>query len=142
MRIVVFFMKHFFIKKKNLKKGLTNVLIISFLLLGVIFSFLVLISTLNIFVNRFNYEYLYGSFYVADSYIVRFSTSTSGKLIIKTVPYNLIDNVINYGSVSLNNNLINANIYTVDNNYRQLRFYINYNGVISNYYQVDKVIVY
>ncbi len=137
MKIIIFFMS-----KGNLEKGLTNILIISFLALSIIFSFLILVSTLNIFVNRFNYEYLYGAFYVADSYIVRFSTSTSGKVIIKNVPFNLMDSIINYGSVNLSSNLINANIYTVDNNYKQLRFYINYNGVISNYYQVDKTLVY
>ncbi len=130
------------IRKKSLKKGLSNILIISFLVLSVIFSFLVLFSTLNIFVNRFNYEYLYGSFYVADSYIVRFSTSTSGNIIIRNVPYNLSDSIINYGSVNLNSNLINANVYTIDSNYKQLKFYIEYSGGISNYYQVDKITVY
>jgi hypothetical protein len=45
-----YFMKYFVANKR----GIVNILIISFLLLGIIFSFLVLISTLNIFVNRFN----------------------------------------------------------------------------------------
>jgi hypothetical protein len=125
------------------KKGIVNILIISFLLLGIIFSFLVLISTLNIFVNRFNYEYLYGNAYVADSYIVRFYTSTGGKIIIKNVPYNFSDPIINFGSSNLNGSLVEVNVYTVDvNSYRQLKFYINYSGGIVEYYQLDKAIVY
>ena len=134
-----YFMKYFVASKK----GIVNILIISFLLLGIIFSFLVLISTLNIFVNRFNYEYLYGSSYVADSYIVRFYTATGGKIIIKNVPYNLSDPIINFGSSNLNGSLVEANVYTVDvNSYRQLRFYINYSDKIVDYYQLDKAIVY
>ena len=125
------------------KKGMGNILIISFLLLGVIFSFLVFISTLNIFVNKVNYEYLYGSVYVADSYVVRFYTLTNGRVIIKNVPYNLSDSVINFGSSNLNDSVVEANIYTVDvNTYKQLKFYINYNGGIIDYYQLDKGIVY
>ncbi|MGC8816123.1 MAG: hypothetical protein ACP5O4_08065 [bacterium] len=122
------------------RKGLVNILIISFLVLGIIISFLSLVSTLNLFVNRFNYEYLYSSFYVADSYIVRFSTSTNGNIIIKSVPYNTTDPIINFGSANLNSSLVNANVYTFDNNYKQLRFYINYSGSI--YYQIDKITVY
>ena len=134
-----YFMKYFVASKR----GIVNILIISFLLLGIIFSFLVLISTLNIFVNRFNYEYLYGNSYVADSYIVRFYTATGGKIIIKNVPYNLSDPIINFGSSNLNGSLVEANVYTVDvNSYRQLKFYINYSAGIVEYYQLDKAIVY
>lgn len=131
--------KKFF--KKNIK-GVVNILIISFLIIGIIISFLGLISILNLFVNKFNYEYLYSSFYVADSYIVRFSTSTSGNLIIKSVPYNINDPIVNFGSANLNSSLVNANVYTFANDYKQLRFYINYSGSIKNYYQVNKITVY
>jgi len=125
------------------KKGIVNFLIMSLLLLGIIFSFLVLISILNIFVNRFNYEYLYGNAYVGDSYIVRFYTATGGKIIIKNVPYNLSDPIINFGSSNQNGSIVEANVYTVDvNSYKQLRFYINYTSGIEEYYQLDKAIVY
>jgi hypothetical protein len=136
---ISYFIKYFVVNKK----GIVNILIISFLLLGIIFSFLILISTLNVFVNRFNYEYLYGSSYVADSYIVRFYTATGGKIIIENVPYSLSDPIINFGSSNLNSSLVEVNVYTIDvNSYRQSKFYINYSSGIEEYYQLDKTIVY
>ena len=124
-------------------KGVINIWIIAFLMVGIIFNFLVLVSTLNLWVNKFNYEYLYGAFYVADSYVVRVLTSTSGKIIVKSVPYDSSGLSVDFGVVNLNGTLTEANVYTVDNNYKGLKFYIEYSqGLVNRYYQIDKVSVY